>query len=394
MDHTVPILTATSELLGGFLGAYTLTGDTGLLQKARQLGELILDNFDEHVPLPILHFSYRSSRPPRPTRMNLADLGGLSLELIHLGDLLGNPKFRAAVLAGGETIRATSFPLYEIYAEEIVLGSETEAEKQPWGVPFTLGYKAGPAYEYMLKETLYYDDRDRRAAFVANKTMLGIRNNYFDHYAGEHQIVRNVHYSVTEETDQSACFAPGLVFMLTSLSPAEHKVLERRFKALIQNCLKHFYTTVGKIGVVDDTTKDYNTLRPRVAESLFIMWRQTGDTDYRKMGLAMAEAIQKEWRASRGFHFPGTTSQPSFLLADTFKYLYLLFAPRDLLSLGDYVFGTAGHPYPKNKLRTSESGSSRSDIDIDALGPKMGKPRRRVRILKSRYEDDSFKDIL
>lgn len=389
MNHRVPTFTAVSEVLGGLLGAYTMTGDSVLLQKARQLGELILENFDEDIPLPTLYLSSRTSPTSRPHRMNLADLGGLSLELIHLGDLVENPRLRGAVISCGEIIRSISFPLSEVFAEEVVLGSGEEPDTQPWGVPFTLGHKAGPAYEYMLKEALYHDGRDRRAAFVANKTMAGIRANFFDHYAGEHQIVRNVHYSVMEETDQSACFAPGLVFMLTCLPPEELKVLERRTKALVKNCLKHFYASLGKTEIVDEVTKDYKALRPRVAESLFIMWRQTGDVEYRQMGLEMARRIQDQWRVSRGFKFPGTASQPAFLLADTFKYLYLLFAPKELLSLDDYVFGTAGHPYPKNKMRSSVTSRNSTSLDIRNFGPNAGRTSRRVRILKAQYEDDN-----
>jgi mannosyl-oligosaccharide alpha-1,2-mannosidase len=39
----------------------------------------------------------------------------------------------------------------------------------------------------------------------------------------------------------------------------------------------------------------------------------------------------------------------SFLLAETFKYLYLLFSDDDVLSLNDFVFNTEAHPFPKCK---------------------------------------------
>lgn len=39
-------------------------------------------------------------------------------------------------------------------------------------------------------------------------------------------------------------------------------------------------------------------------------------------------------------------TMPSFLLAETFKYLYLLFADDELLSCRDWVFNTQGHPFP------------------------------------------------
>jgi mannosyl-oligosaccharide alpha-1,2-mannosidase len=45
---------------------------------------------------------------------------------------------------------------------------------------------------------------------------------------------------------------------------------------------------------------------------------------------------------------------PSFLLAETFKYLYILFASDDLLPLDDWVFNTEAHPLPIMKRDPSE----------------------------------------
>ena len=38
---------------------------------------------------------------------------------------------------------------------------------------------------------------------------------------------------------------------------------------------------------------------------------------------------------------------PSYLLAETFKYLYLLFAPDEVLDPGQVVFNTEAHPLRK-----------------------------------------------
>ena len=43
---------------------------------------------------------------------------------------------------------------------------------------------------------------------------------------------------------------------------------------------------------------------------------------------------------------PTRDKQESFWLAETLKYLYLLFSPVDLIPLSDYVFNTEAHPLP------------------------------------------------
>ncbi len=40
-----------------------------------------------------------------------------------------------------------------------------------------------------------------------------------------------------------------------------------------------------------------------------------------------------------------TDKQESFFLAETLKYLYLLFSPSDLISLDEFVFNTEAHPF-------------------------------------------------
>lgn len=40
--------------------------------------------------------------------------------------------------------------------------------------------------------------------------------------------------------------------------------------------------------------------------------------------------------------------QESYFLAETLKYLYLLFSPDDLLPLDRWVFNTEAHPLPIN----------------------------------------------
>lgn len=43
---------------------------------------------------------------------------------------------------------------------------------------------------------------------------------------------------------------------------------------------------------------------------------------------------------------PELTKQISFFLAETLKYLYLLFSDDSLIPLDKYVFNTEAHPFP------------------------------------------------
>ncbi|KAH9921692.1 seven-hairpin glycosidase [Epithele typhae] len=96
-------------------------------------------------------------------------------------------------------------------------------------------------------------------------------------------------------------------------------------------------------------------LRPETIESLYIMWRVTGDPVWRERGWAIYEAIEEQCRTPVGYASLETVAtnpgkkiddQPSYFLAETLKYLYLLFVNDDPVPLDKFVFNTEAHPFP------------------------------------------------
>lgn len=109
----------------------------------------------------------------------------------------------------------------------------------------------------------------------------------------------------------------------------------------------------------------YYILRPEHVESLFYGWRITRDQRYRDWAWAAFLAINqtrtqfgfapvldvtvKKERRRTAKDFAGgndrANKMESFFLAETLKYLYLIFAETDLIPLGDWVFNTEAHPF-------------------------------------------------
>ena len=86
--------------------------------------------------------------------------------------------------------------------------------------------------------------------------------------------------------------------------------------------------------------------RPEAIESVFIMYRITGDPIWRERGWKMWTAINKTTRTNYGYSSTSdaTSEIPllmdemeSFWLAETLKYFYLLFSTPDTISLDEYV---------------------------------------------------------
>jgi len=88
-------------------------------------------------------------------------------------------------------------------------------------------------------------------------------------------------------------------------------------------------------------------------EAFFVLWRTTHDPIYREWGWAAFQAIEKYCRVANGYsgirdvtttNVAHDNMQQSFFLAETLKYLYLLFSEDSLIPLDQYVFNTEAHP--------------------------------------------------
>jgi len=97
-------------------------------------------------------------------------------------------------------------------------------------------------------------------------------------------------------------------------------------------------------------------LRPETVESLFLAYRLTGAEKYRKWGWDIFQSIQKHCRLDSGGyasilnveneHSVKDDKMETFFLAETLKYLYLLFSDDSVIPLNEYVFNTEAHPLP------------------------------------------------
>ncbi|KXS93705.1 hypothetical protein AC578_3840 [Pseudocercospora eumusae] len=115
----------------------------------------------------------------------------------------------------------------------------------------------------------------------------------------------------------------------------------------------------------------HNLQRPETVESLFLLWRITEDHIYRKWGVEILDAFRKHSVVElAGGHTsldnvnaipaPRRDNMESFWLAETLKYLYLLFSPVEYLPLDKVVFNTEAHVLPKIELGKFSTGWKRS----------------------------------
>jgi ER degradation enhancer, mannosidase alpha-like 2 len=330
----------TIRLLGGLLSGYQLTGDHRLLSLAENLGNRLLPVFNSPTGLPYVYVNLRTGQTRDPVT-NPAETGTLLLEFGTLSKLTGRPVFyEKAKRALVETFQRRS-PLG-------LVGESINVETGEWtNTDSHISGGIDSYYEYLWKCWLLFGDKDCRDMW--NASIPAVNKYLADEIRGElwygHTDMQTGERTKTQYGALDAFF-PGLLALSGDLERA------RRLQA---SSFK-MWNLYG----IEPETLDYKTmrvlagsyhLRPEIVESTYYLYHYTGDPEYRRMGEKMFDDFVKYCRADSGYAALAdvVTKQQldemqSFVLAETFKYFYLLFASPETLQFDKVIFNTEAHP--------------------------------------------------
>src|SRR5256714_7624939 len=328
------------RLLGGLLSSYQLSGDKRLLRLAEDLGNRLLPVFNSPTGLPYVYVNLRTGQI-RDVVTNPAETGTLLLEFVTLSKLTGRPVFyEKAKRALVETFKRRS-PLG-------LVGESINVETGAWtNTDSHIGGGIDSYYEYLWKCWLLFGDRDCRDMWTAS--IPAVHKYLADEIRGElwygHADMETGKRTKTTYGALDAFF-PGSLAFSGDLARA------RRLQA---SSVK-MWNLYG----IEPETLDYKTmhvvagsyrLRPEIVESTYYLHHYTGKARYRQMGERMFDDFVEYCRTDAGYAALAdvTTKQQldemeSFVLAETFKYFYLLFAAPETLEFDRVVLNTEAHP--------------------------------------------------
>eukprot|EP01088_Endostelium_zonatum_P020653 TRINITY_DN7715_c0_g1_i1.p1 TRINITY_DN7715_c0_g1~~TRINITY_DN7715_c0_g1_i1.p1 ORF type:complete len:596 (-),score=92.44 TRINITY_DN7715_c0_g1_i1:84-1871(-) len=392
LDHCiVSTFETTIRILGGLLSIYSLTGeqDTQILSKAEILADRLLGAFvssphaDGSNPKAQLlprstvnlgrktghHASWLSNRVP------LAEVGTLQLEFSYLAKHTRNANYSTQVAHIIDVIDEQSKPdsLYSCYLDlhsAAILTSDGKV---------SLGGLSDSYYEYLLKMWLLTNKKIPKYERMYSESVEGIFNHMIatspdnQYYISD---LRDVNSKAkTHVMDHLACFAGGMLALGGnekkkgsggagdgggSASKKEINMGEE-ITSTCHDSYKMTKTGLGpeqmewRGGKLSVRVGSY-ILRPETVESYMVLWRVTGDERYREWGWEAFCAMERWCRTEGGYSGLRSVDevggganwdnlQQSFFLAETLKYLYLLFSDNDVVSLDEYVFNTEAHPF-------------------------------------------------
>ena len=352
-DTTINIFETTIRYLGGFLAAHDLSGERSLLDKAVEVGEMVLTAFDTPNRMPVTRWEWKIAKDrlhsqEAPDWMLVSELGSLSLEFTRLSQVTGDPRWYDAIARITDLFDAQQHRTKLPGMWPVVVNPKAKDLTSDTG--FTLGGMSDSLYEYFPKayallgglepvyQKLYTDSMATAVSQMFFRPMSP--NNEDILMSGDLRAQGSGSPALEPRGQHLTCFAGGMLGLGGRLfSKPEHVDIGRK---LTEGCIwayqsmpwgimpeiAHFVPCASKAdcpwdketwlsGISQQMSKDEPgldpshiatvqnlpqgftkiddrryILRPEAIESVFIYYRITGDRKYQNYAWDMFNAIQ------------------------------------------------------------------------------------------------------
>jgi mannosyl-oligosaccharide alpha-1,2-mannosidase len=234
------------------------------------------------------------------------------------------------------------------------------------GSEYSLGALGDSFYEYMVKLWLFTSKQADGYRRMYEESSVGILNKLVQTTPSGYRYMAQIGKGnrLEKKMEHLACFSGGM-FALAAANEAtpNHQTHLDLGADITRTCYKSYNSTATGIGpeVFEFHTNDfvaaprakYYILRPETVESYFVLWRTTKDPIYREYAWEAFTNIRKHCKVDGGYSgihdvnslpVAHDDTQQSFFLAETLKYLYLIFSDDSVIPLDKYVFNTEAHP--------------------------------------------------
>ncbi|PQE11619.1 glycosyl hydrolase family 47 protein [Rutstroemia sp. NJR-2017a WRK4] len=387
-------------------------GEDLYIEKALDLAERIIGAFDSPSGIPYASVNLRTSKgvPSHADggASSTAEAATLQLEFKYLTQITGENLYwekaeKVMKIIDDNGVEDGLVPIY-IYADTGHFRGEN----------IRLGSRGDSYYEYLIKQYLQTSKEESIYEELWDEALNGVRKHLITYSTPSKFTVlgerpEGLAGALSPKMDHLVCFMPGTIALGATggLTEAEARKLPswnakkedemKLARELTQTCwgmykvmatglapeIAHFHIDDPPLppdaphkapSTFDDpedqewrkdfiikSNDNHNLQRPETIETLFYMWRITGDVMYREWGWEMFKAFANYTAVEEGGGYTSLSNadvvppqtkdnMESFWLAETLKYFYLLFSPSDLLPLDKIVINTEAHAFPRFKL--------------------------------------------
>ncbi|XP_042484445.1 alpha-mannosidase I MNS5-like [Macadamia integrifolia] len=352
VDARINLFECNIRVLGGLVSAHILATDptngldqgiykNQLLSLAEDLGRRFLRAFGTPTGLPYAWINLKYGvMENETTETSTSGCGSLILEMGALSRLTGDPRYEAAALRALRKLWSMRSPLN-------LLGTTLDVVTGEW-IEYSSGIGAGvdSFYEYLIKAHILFGKDEFWDMFYS--AYLAVQK-YFRHGPWYHEADMRTGKATYWQLTSLQAFWPGLQVLVGDIAAANSSHREffhiwERFGVLPERYLPDLEML--------HPTEKYYPLRPELAESTLYLYQATKDPWYIEVGESIVNSLNSYTKVVGGFaSIKDVTTmqledhQHSFFLAETCKYLYLLFDDSFLVNK-NYIFTTEGHPLP------------------------------------------------
>ncbi|RMZ94821.1 ER degradation-enhancing alpha-mannosidase 3 isoform X2 [Brachionus plicatilis] len=356
-----------------------------LLSLAKDLGFRLLHAFNTTTGLPRsrVNLKYGITKELKTGEKNTATCtacaGTLLLEFVLLSRLSGEKVFEDKVM------KTMDYLWHKRNRVSDLVGTVINIHDGEWlNKDSSIGAGIDSYYEYLFKGYILLGDENLLYRFnkhydsITKYMSVNLNgNNILD--AEEGSSLKTVHMHMPNRQarnyiDALLAFWPGLQVLKGDIKGAIkfHEVLHQIVK-------KHDFLPEA---VLFDHSIHWSNhpLRPEFLESTYYLYRATKDDFYLEIGKKMIEQLEKFSRVPCGYAAIADlkTKQKedrmdSFVYAETFKYLYLMFADEDelLFDIDDFIFTTEAHlvpldldDYASKKFKNTSTKDNKADFNF------------------------------
>ncbi|XP_048840298.1 ER degradation-enhancing alpha-mannosidase-like protein 2 [Brienomyrus brachyistius] len=352
IDVNASVFETNIRVVGGLLSAHLLSKRAGmevemgwpcsgpLLRMAEEAARKLLPAFQTPTGMPYGTVNLLMGVSPSETPVTCtAGVGTFILEFAALSRLTGDPVFETVA-------RRALLSLWKTRSDIGLVGNHIDVITSKW-VAQDAGIGAGvdSYFEYLVKGSVMLQDEELLSMFLEYNKSIKNYTKFDDWYLWVEMHKGTVSMPVFQSLE---AFWPGLQSLLGDLDSAmrtfhNYYSVWRQFGGLPE-----FYSIPQ--GYTVDKREGY-PLRPELIESAMYLYRATGDPAVLQLGRDAVESIERVSRVSCGFasvkdvrDHKLDNRMESFFLAETVKYLYLLFDPDNFLHNGGLDFETGTGP--------------------------------------------------
>ncbi|KAK3103051.1 hypothetical protein FSP39_016082 [Pinctada imbricata] len=371
IDINASVFETNIRILGGLLSAHLLSKraemelepgwpcEGPLLRMADDVARRILPAFDTPTGMPYGTINLRHGVPKGETTVTCtAGVGTFIVEFGTLSRLTGDPVFEKVAM---RALRA----LWDSKSELGLVGNHIDVSSGKWtALDSGIGGGIDSYFEYLVKGAIMFDIPEMLEHFKEYVVTIEKHTKRDDWYMWAHMTKGGITLPMFTSLD---AYWPGIQSLLGDLDKGM-KTMHNFHQVWKQFGFLPEYYNIPKNEA--HSGREGYPLRPELLESAVYLYKATKDPFLLEVGIDAIEAIEHSAKTECGYATIKDVNthrldnrMESFFLAETTKYLYLLFDPDNfihnngsratvidtpngecVIDAGGYFFNTEAHP--------------------------------------------------